>query len=165
VRAMRRPLLAVVPIVLLAWGASVAAANTSHDGWPRIDGVLRMHKQDQSTTMRGTTRNDELLGGHGNDDIWGRGGHDVIWGDYKPGGQPTAQVDHLHGGAGNEFIYASHGRNVIDAGAGDDTIHAHFGHGSIACGAGTDTLFISHRARKGYKISGCETISYKTLGY
>jgi Ca2+-binding RTX toxin-like protein len=157
-------------LVLLALGltssiVAVATANTSHDGWPNIDGVLKMHKADQSSAMRGTARNDELLGGHGNDTIWGRGGNDVIWGDYKPGGQPTSQVDHLAGGAGNDFIYASHGLDAISGGAGDDTIHAHFGHGSIDCGAGHDIVFLSHRGRSGWTLRHCERISYKTLGY
>jgi Ca2+-binding RTX toxin-like protein len=162
---MRRLLmLCLATAMLLATGAALAAASTSHEGWPKIDGRLSMHKKDQSGTMRGTSRSDELLGGHGNDDIWGRGAADVLWGDYKAGGQPASQVDHLHGGAGNDFIYASHGENIIDAGTGDDTIHAHYGHGTIDCGGGTDVLYISHRARKAYKISGCETISYKTGG-
>ena len=71
----------------------------------------------------------------------------------------------LYGGAGSDFIYASHGLNVIVAGAGNDTIHAHYGRGSIDCGGGRDTLFISHRAKRGYKISHCETISFKTIGH
>ena len=155
----------VLTALLAAVAASLAAANTSHEGWPKIDGRLSMHKRDQSGGIRGTSKSDELLGGHGNDDVWGRGAADVLWGDYKPGGQPTSQVDHLHGGAGNDFIYASHGENIIDAGTGDDTIHAHYGHGSIDCGGGTDVLYISHKARKAYKITGCETISYKTNGF
>jgi RTX calcium-binding nonapeptide repeat (4 copies) len=157
-------------LTLLALGlamliCTVAIANTSHEGWPTIDGALKMHKADQSGAIRGTGRNDELLGGHGNDTIYGRGGHDVIWGDYKPGGQPTSQVDHLYGGAGNEFIYASHGLNRIGAGAGNDTIHAHFGHGTIDCGSGRDIVFLSHRGRSGWTLRHCERISYKTLGY
>ena len=63
------------------------------------------------------------------------------------------------------LFYASHGLNVIVAGADHDTIHAHFGRGSIDCGAGRDTLFISHRSKRGYKISHCETISFKTIGH
>jgi Ca2+-binding RTX toxin-like protein len=145
--------------------AGVAGAKTSHAGWPKIDGVLKMHKADESSAMQGTDRNDELLGGHGSDTINGGEGNDVLWGDYKPGGQPGNQTDHINGGNGNEFIYASHGRNVIDAGSGHDTIHAHFGRGSIDCGGGSDVLFISHKSKKDYKISNCETISYKTLGY
>ena len=158
-------------LTLLALGlgttslGTVAVAKTSHEGWPTINGVLRMHKADESSAIHGTRHNDELLGGHGNDTVWGRGGDDVIWGDYKPSGQPTSQVDGLNGGAGNEYIYASHGLNVINAGAGNDTIHAHFGHGTIDCGPGRDLVFLSHRGRSGWKLRGCERISYKTLGY
>jgi Ca2+-binding RTX toxin-like protein len=162
---MRRTLFVTCLTALLcAAAATLAVADTSHEGWPKIDGKLIMHKRDQSGPIRGTSKSDELLGGHGNDDIWGRTSADVLWGDYKPGGQPASQVDHLHGGAGNDFIYASHGKNIIDAGSGNDTIHAHYGHGSIDCGGGTDVLFISHRARKVYSVRGCETLSYKTSG-
>ena len=145
--------------------ASTASAQTSHEGWPEINGVLKINKNDGNDTLRGTSKSDELLGGHDSDTIYGRDSADVLWGDYKPSGQGTAQVDHLYGGAGSDFIYASHGRNVIVAGADNDTIHAHFGRGSIDCGAGRDTLFISHRAKRGYKISHCETISFKTIGH
>jgi Ca2+-binding RTX toxin-like protein len=157
--------LLILSTALALVSAGVATANTSHEGWPKIDGALTMHKQDESAGIDGTGKNDELLGGHGNDEIWGREGDDVIWGDYKPSGQPESQTDRLHGGAGSEFIYASHGRNIIDAGAGKDTIHAHYGRGAIDCGPGRDVLFISHRARKRYKVTGCETISYKTVGH
>jgi Ca2+-binding RTX toxin-like protein len=162
---MRRPLIALIAtFAVLAGTAAVAPANTSHEGWPKIDGVLKMHKQDQSGTIDGTTKSDELLGGHGNDVINGNEAADVLWGDYKPSGQPTTQWDHLNGGDGNDFIYASHGRNTIAAGPGKDTIHAHYGYGSIDCGPGKDILYISHRAKKKYKIKRCETISYKTNG-
>src|SRR5262245_55150908 len=145
--------------------AGPASAQTSHEGWPHIDGVLRINKDDGNDTTRGTAKSDELLGGHGSDTIYGRARADVLWGDYKPSGQGTAQVDHLFGGDGSAFIYASHGRNVIAAGAGNDTIHAHFGRGSIDCGAGRDTLFISHRSKPGYHIRHCERISFKTIGH
>jgi Ca2+-binding RTX toxin-like protein len=124
-----------------------------------------MHKQDESGTLEGTERSDELLGGHGDDRLDGGPAADVLWGDYKPGGQPTSQWDHLDGGEGNDFIYASHGRNTIAAGPGKDTIHAHYGRGVIDCGGGADVLYISHKSKKNYKISHCETISFKTLGY
>ena len=88
----------------------VAHANTSHEGWPKIDGVLKINKDDGNETMSGTAKSDELLGGHDSDTIYGRDSADVLWGDYKPSGQGTAQVDHLYGGAGSDFIYASHGR-------------------------------------------------------
>lgn len=155
----------LLALVLFAATATTAIAKTSHEGWPEIDGVLKINKQDEHKESEGTGKNDELLGGHGNDTLWGRGGNDVLWGDYKPSGQGTAQVDHIYGGAGDEFIYASHGRNIIDAGPGKDTIRAHFGRGTIDCGGGIDILYISRRAQKVYKISRCETISHKTIGH
>jgi Ca2+-binding RTX toxin-like protein len=200
---------------------SVAVANTSHEGWPAIDGVLLMNKTDSSRPLDarpgqdpfgGTDRryscdaihlrgachrrfvpnfeavdvrpqpgsvtpaqfglvmssqpgHNELLGGHGSDTIHAGPWGDVIWGDYKPSGQPTSQVDHLYGGAGNDFIYASHGYNVIEAGAGNDEIKTHFGRGTVDCGPGSDVLYISRRASRGYKVRGCERISHKTLGH
>src|SRR4051812_50052914 len=49
---MRRVLvlasLALVPATLLA---AAAAANTSHDGWPKIDGVLLMNKTDSARPL------------------------------------------------------------------------------------------------------------------
>jgi hypothetical protein len=147
--------------------APVAAANTSHAGWPPINGALIMHKLDQSGPIYAPFPylHNELLGGNGNDTIYGGNAGDVIWGDYKPSGQPTTQQDVLLGGAGNDFIYASHGHNVIDTGAGSDVVHAHFGYGSITCHSPQTIVFISHRSRKGYTLKGCQRISYKTLGY
>jgi hypothetical protein len=184
--------------------AAVAPANTSHDGWPRINGMLLMNKTDASRPLdarpnhdpfggtdpryscdaihlRGscqrrmvagasgrvvTTRSghNELLGGHGSDTIHAGPWGDVLWGDYKPSGQSTTQVDTIVGGAGNDFIYASHGQNTISAGGGRDWVKAHFGRGAIDCGGGRDKLFISRRAQRGFTIRGCETISHKTLG-
>ena len=161
--ALRRTPIAAALACLLAPAA--APAQTSHEGWPKIDGVLTINKDDGNDTLRGTRKSDELLGGHDSDTIYGRDRADVLWGDYKPSGQPTTQFDRLYGGAGADFIYASHGRNAIVAGAGNDTIHAHFGRGSIDCGSGRDTLFISHRSKPGYRIRHCDRISFKTLGH
>jgi Ca2+-binding RTX toxin-like protein len=161
----RKSIAAIAACAISAAAGGVAHANTSHEGWPKIDGALKINKDDGSETMVGTGRSDELLGGHDSDTIYGRDRADVLWGDYKPSGQGTAQVDRIFGGAGSDFIYASHGQNIIVAGAGNDTIHAHFGRGSIDCGGGRDTLFISHRSKPGYKISRCEKISFKTIGH
>jgi Ca2+-binding RTX toxin-like protein len=161
--AIRRTPIAVLAVCLL--GAGTAHAQTSHEGWPKIDGVLKINKDDGNDTFRGTARSDELLGGHDSDTLYGRGSADVLWGDYKPSGQGTAQFDHIYGGAGADWIYASHGRNAIFAGSGNDTVRTHFGRGSVDCGSGRDTLYISHRAKPGYKIRHCERISFKTIGH
>jgi hypothetical protein len=199
--------------LLVSVSVAVAVGNTSHEGWPPIDGVLLMNKTDSPRPLDarpgqdpfgGTDRryscdaihlrgachrrfvphfqavavppqfgfvmssqpgHNELLGGHGGDTIYAGPWGDVVWGDYKPSGQPTNQIDHLYGGAGNDFIYGSHGYNVIDAGAGNDEIKTHFGRGTVDCGPGTDLLYISRRARRGYKVRGCERISHKSLGH
>jgi Ca2+-binding RTX toxin-like protein len=161
----RTPIAIAAALSVAAAFTGPATAQTSHEGWPQIDGVLKINKDDGNDTVRGTAKSDELLGGHDSDTLYGRGSADVLWGDYKPSGQGTAQVDRLYGGDGSDFIYASHGRNVIVAGSGNDTIHAHYGRGSIDCGPGRDTLFISHHSKPGYNISHCETISFKTLGH
>ena len=196
------PLLLVLACLL---PASVAAANTSHEGWPAINGILLMNKSDGSRPLdarpgqdpfggldedyscdgvhlrgacqrrfvrRGDRRvvssrtgHNELLDGHGSDTIYAGPWGDVLWGDYKPSGQGTSQSDRLYGGAGRDFVYASHGWNLIEAGAGNDWIKAHFGRGVVDCGPGIDTLYISRRAQKHYRIRGCERVSHKTLGY
>jgi Ca2+-binding RTX toxin-like protein len=142
----------------------VALGKASHDGWPQIDGELRMHKSDQSGPIHGTKRSDELLGGHGSDQIYGGPAGDVIWGDYKPCCQPGSQHDVLAGEAGRDYIYASHGYNEISAGPGDDVVHAHFGQGTVDCGPGRDLLYLSHRSRPKYRIRSCERISYHHEG-
>jgi hypothetical protein len=107
----------------------------------------------------------ELLGGHGNDIIHAGPAGDVIWGDFKPSGQPTTQVDRLYGGPGSDFIYASHGTNVIFTGGARDVVHAHFGRGEIHCDSPAVTVYLSHKSRRRYRLFGCRHISYFTLGY
>lgn len=167
IETMPTRFLLILALCCALLSGGVALANTSHAGWPRIDGDLKMHKRDQSTPMRATKmdRHNELLGGHGNDTITGGHSGDVIWGDYKPSGQPTGQIDHVDSGGGRDFIYASHGLNFIDTGSGSDVVHAHFGHGRITCHSAKTIVFISHRSRPHYDLTGCKRISYKTVGH
>ena len=134
----------VLALVAFPLFAESASGMASHAGWPRIDGVLWINKLDHGRTKHGTHRSDELLGGHGSDTITGGPRADVIWGDFNPSGQPTSQVDHLYGGAGN------------------DIVHAHFGHGIIDCGTGHDVVYLSRRGRHGWKLRGCEVVDYRT---
>ena len=199
---MRRALL--IMVALSGITATSAAANTSHDGRPRINGMLLMNKTDLARPLDGRPGHDpfggtdpryscdavhkrgscqkrmvhtaagvvvtsrsghnELLGGHGNDALHAGPWGDVLWADYKPSGQPSSQVDSMRGGAGKDFIYASHGTNVIDAGPGADYVKAHFGRGTIDCGPGNDILYVSRKAQRHYKIRNCDRISHKTLG-
>lgn len=128
--------------------------KASHAGWPRITGVFWMVMRNHSTTFAGSRRHDELLGWHGNDTISGGDGHDVIWGDWDPD-QPAAQSDVLNGNGGDDWIYASHGRNSIRAGSGNDYVWATYGHGFIDCGPGTkDTVRL--RIHYQYIVKNCE---------
>ena len=195
---------ALIVLALAGIPAGTAAANTSHDGWPRINGMLLMNKTDLARPLdarpghdpfagtdpryscdavhkRGSCQrrmvhtasgvvvtsrsgHNELLGGHGNDVIYAGPWGDVLWADYKPSGQPTSQVDQVFGGPGRDFIYASHGTNMIAGGGGADWIKAHFGRGIIDCGPGNDILFVSRKAQRHYKIRHCDRISHRTLG-
>lgn len=102
-----------------------------------------------------------LLGGHGNDTISAGPFGDVLWGDYKPTAQTAKQKDRLTGGAGPDFIYPSHGRNVIKAGAGNDVIHGLYGRGTIDCGPGRDAVYLP-RPMKKYTYKHCEYKVHKT---
>src|SRR4051812_3171267 len=54
---------------MLVW-AAVAVGKASHEGWPKIDGMLLMNKHDQSRPLSGRPdAHNELLGGHGSDEI------------------------------------------------------------------------------------------------
>ena len=164
--ALLAVILAGLWCLILTTFAAVASANTSHEGWPKYD-VLLMHKADQSGQLTGQHgKHNELLGGHGHDVLVGRNRSDVLWGDYKPSGQPDTQADTIIGGGGRDFIYASHGRNTIDAGPGRDYVKAHFSVGGVIdCGPGRDTLYIARRNVAQHQIRGCERISHRTLGY
>jgi hypothetical protein len=145
----------------------VAVALTSHAGWPTVarqDEQINRFDANETLTAHPGVHN-ELLGGHGNDTLDGGNLGDILWGDYKASGQPTTQVDHINGGRGKDFIYASHGTNFISTGGGGDVVHAHYGRGQIRCGSPTDLVYLSHKSRPGYRLIGCKRISYKTLGY
>ena len=65
-----------------------------------------------------------------------------------------------------DFIYASHGTNIISTGGGGDKVHAHFGRGQIHCGSPKRPR-LPQPSRAGPTTSsiGCKHISYKTLGF
>ena len=153
----RRPVrlsAAVVVVVALAGGAGAAVADVSHAGWPTITGEHL--SADGGDKLDGTPLNDELLGGDGNDHIVGHRGADVIWGDKNPTGNNGWQHDVMSGGPGNDWIYPSHGTNVVRAGSGADHIKAYYGHGSIDCGPGHDTAQV--RTNNAYTLHNCEHI-------
>jgi Ca2+-binding RTX toxin-like protein len=169
-----RTLLAVlVALVFVTTLSSAAKADhiigfpcsscASHDNWPRIhiDNVLRSDKEG-TTNLSGSEENDELMGHHTSDTLRGLGGSDVLWGDFDPNGQPASQVDRIHGGPGEDFIYGSHGKNLINAGEGNDAISVHYGRGVLDCGRGRDIYHVARSRKHRYTFKNCEKVDYRT---
>ena len=139
-------------------------ALASHAGWP-TDECLKMDKGGDGAahTLVGLEHvHNWLLGGYGNDTLYAGERGDVLWGDYQPSGQSEAERDYIHGGAGNDWIYASHGTNHIFAGPGDDHVFAYFGQGTIDCGPGYDILTLSRTAYHHYTWTNCEVVRVST---
>ncbi|HEY7952687.1 MAG TPA: hypothetical protein VID70_06830 [Solirubrobacteraceae bacterium] len=133
----------------------------SHVGWPPI-GHHHGHPNNESGTMHGWLHvHNELLGGNGNDTIYAGERGDVIWGDSHAGDQPTTQRDYLHGGAGSDWLYASHGYNLIWTGAGSDHVALVYGYGTVYCdGPGHKTLVMRKLAQnRHWKLVGCSDVT------
>ncbi len=146
-------------VATIARASRAAAADASHAGWPPKE-CLKMDKgpAGRSHTLLGLKDvHNWLLGGYGNDTIYGGDRGDVIWGDYQPSGQSESEVDRLHGGAGADYIYSSHGYNEIWTGAGDDHIQLVYGHGVVYCdGPGVKTLVMRYLPQnRPWKLVGC----------
>jgi Ca2+-binding RTX toxin-like protein len=138
-------------------GAGGASGDVSHVGWPRT--VTVAFAANAGARLVGTDGSDMLLGGPGSDTVVGGAGNDVIWGDRYPYPRNgSAQIDRLYAGAGADWIYASHGRNVIFAGSGDDHVFAYFGRGVINCGPGHDVLTLDRTTERTYRHRGCEVV-------
>ena len=147
--------LAVCAAALLL--AAAAFGMASHEGWPHTT-HHEGHPNNESGTMRGLDgRHNMLLGGDGNDTIWAGDEGDVIWGDSHPDGQPESQRDFLHGGAGEDWLYASHGYNEIWTGAGNDHVALVYGYGTVHCnGPGLKTLVMRLlRRNRHWRLVGC----------
>jgi Ca2+-binding RTX toxin-like protein len=132
--------------------------KVSHAGWPAITGVLWQVLDSGNHHFVGGPDNDEILGHHGNDTLAGGGGKDVLWADWEAN-NPSNQTDILRGGAGNDFLYPSHGRNTLLGGPGNDRIIAYYGHGTIDCGPGSND-YAQVRENGAYKVSNCERIRH-----
>lgn len=132
--------------------------KVSHKGWPRITGIFWQVVDGGGRTKTGGTDNDELLGHHGSDHINGGPGRDVIWGDWDPKHNTTRQRDVLRGGAGNDFIYPSHGTSTVSGGPGNDYVWAFYGKGTIDCGPGRDTVRV--RMNGAFRLRNCEIVNH-----
>jgi Ca2+-binding RTX toxin-like protein len=143
-------------VALLACTAT-ASGMANHEGWPP-DEHHQGHPGNESGVMHGHSGvHNMLLGGDGNDTIWAGNEGDVIWGDSHPGGQPSSQRDFLHGGAGEDWLYASHGFNEIWTGAGNDHVALVYGYGTVHCnGPGLKTLVMRFLPQnRHFHLVGC----------
>ena len=133
--------------------------KVSHAGWPAVSGILWKVLDSTGRTAGGGALNDELLGHHGSDVLDGAAGDDVLWGDWDPANNTTAQRDVLRGGAGDDWIYPSHGTTRVDAGAGNDHIWAFYGKGTIDCGPGRGDV-ARIRENGAFTTRNCERIEH-----
>jgi hypothetical protein len=152
-RTLLIPAALVAALLAVLLGPIASSANTSHEGWPPLTGVLLMNKQDQSRPLDA------------------RPGHDLFGGADRSyscdglhknrscasGSGSVAKTGHneLLGGHGNDTIYAGNQGDVIwgdykpsgqptsqvdrlYGGAGNDFIYASHGTNIIRAGGGND---------------------------
>jgi len=109
-----RPLLLILvaaSLVPMGMATAVAGANTSHDGWPRITGVLLMNKTDSARPLDARPGHDPFAGtdpGYSCDAVHKRGRCQRRF--VRSGGAVvmTSRAGHneLLGGHGSDTIYA-----------------------------------------------------------
>jgi hypothetical protein len=114
-------------------------------------------KYEETDLVPANIGHNELLGGNGNDTIHAGPAGDVIWGDSHAEGNDTTQVDRLYGGAGDDWIYASHGTNYIWTGAGEDHVLLVYGHGVVHCNGPGHKILVMRRlaGNRHYRLVGC----------
>jgi Ca2+-binding RTX toxin-like protein len=101
----------LITLACLAAPATVASANTSHDGWPRIDGMLLMNKTDLARPLDARPGQNPF---HGTDP---RYSCDAV---HKRGSCQRRMVP----GAGGLVVTSRHGHNELLGGHGNDTLYA-----------------------------------------
>ena len=106
-----------------------------------VIGVEEFNVRPRGCTIRGTWRDDRLVGTRGDDVICGRGGDDVISG---RGGD-----DALFGDAGDDRAKGGDGDDTAYGGPGDDRLTGDRGEDVAAGGPGTDRLSAEHEESGG----------------
>ena len=151
-------LLTTAAVCLLPMG--VATANTSHEGWPRITGMLLMNKTDASRPLDARPGHDPFAGTdprYSCDSVHLRGKCQRRMVHTAAGVVVTNRPGHneLLGGHGSDTIYAgpwgdvlwgdfkpsgqnSTQRDTIVGGPGNDFIYSSHGVNAIAAGGGDD---------------------------
>jgi hypothetical protein len=155
---MRRTLLIVLAVVAVP--AGTAAASTSHDGWPKINGMLLMNKTDAARPLDARPGHDPFGGSdpsYSCDAVHKRGSCQKRMVHTAAGVVVTSKSGHneLLGGHGNDTLYAGPWGDVlwgdykpsgqpstqvdrVFGGNGKDFIYASHGTNAIAAGGGND---------------------------
>jgi hypothetical protein len=124
-------------------GGAGAGKVPHNDGagraWPALSGILWQ--------VTGAPGDHAKAGGPAND-----------WGDWDPSGNTRQQRDRLYGGAGDDWLYPSHGRSLVAGGPGSDYVWAFYGTGTIDCGPGIDTARI--RTNGAFRMKHCERVRH-----
>jgi Ca2+-binding RTX toxin-like protein len=157
---MRKTLL--IALTCLFVPTSVAPASTSHEGWPRINGMLLMNKTDAARPLDARPGHDPFAGTdprYSCDAVHKRGSCHRRMVHSGGGMVVTSKSGHneLLGGHGNDTIYAGPWGDVLWAdykpsgqpssqvdtvigGNGKDFIYASHGTNNIAAGGGNDWI-------------------------
>ncbi len=158
---MRRLLMITLAACLLL-PMGVATANTSHDGWPRITGVLLMNKTDASRPLDARPGHDPFAGtdpAYSCDAVHKRGKCQRRFVRAGGGVVMTSRAGHneLLGGHGSDTIYAgpwgdvlwgdykpsgqnSTQRDTLVGSSGNDFIYSSHGVNAIVGGGGNDWI-------------------------
>lgn len=141
----------------------VASACAGHEFWPKMTlGDVQKTPQFGGGLLGGKPGNsDELLGWHGSDTLFGGDKADVLWADHVGTGQPATQRDRVYGGAGNDFIYSSRGRNTIKGGSATMSSRG-YGKGTVDCGPGRDIVHLPRKRRRNWTFISCERFEYRS---
>jgi Ca2+-binding RTX toxin-like protein len=123
-------------------------------------GVKRMSPENSGATLRGSERDDNLLGGHGSDRITGHAGDDVIWGDRLHDDAGFSSVDEIDAGPGADTVYGGRGRNTITGGPGDDYLQGGQGRNTIDGGDGDDEIRLRTATRNVVHAGGGDDVVY-----
>jgi len=172
---MRRLLAGLLTTLTTVTAAALpAAANTSHEGWPAIDGVLLMNKDDAARPLDAQPGHDPFGGTdhrYSCDGVHRRGAcQRVFVRDHRGGRVMPAAPRHneLLGGHGSDTIHAGPAGDVLwgdykpsgqpatqhdrlFGGAGRDFIYASHGYNLIQAGGGDDWI----KAHYGRGIIDC----------